>query len=258
MRMDNLLIECDNLKGLAYLRDDLGLSGKVDLVYIDPPFATGGSFSVDKDGRVATISTSIGGATAYEDNILGDKFIAYLRERVSIIYDLLSDSGSFYLHIDYKIGHYVKLMLDDIFGEENFRNDISRIKCNPKNFSRIGYGNIKDMVLYYTKSSAAIWNGGNDEASDDVWCFKDPQSPIYPTEKNHEMLRHIIRRSSNPESVVLDCFAGSGATLKCASELGRHWIGMDKSELAISTIRESMDAHGLFADEFTQYKYLEL
>ena len=62
------------------------------------------------------------------------------------------------MHIDYKIGHYVKVIMDEVFGIDNFRNDIARIKCNPKNFNRIGYGNIKDSVLFYSKSKNPIWN----------------------------------------------------------------------------------------------------
>jgi adenine-specific DNA-methyltransferase len=69
-----------------------------------------------------------------------------LRERLILLRELLSEQGSIYLHIDYKIGHYVKVMMDEVFGIENFRNDITRIKCNPKNFDRVGYGNIKDLI----------------------------------------------------------------------------------------------------------------
>ena len=74
----------------------------------------------------------------------------FIRERLVFLKELLSDKGSIYLHIDYKIGHYIKILMDEIFGIENFRNDISRIKCNPKNFSHKGYGNIKryDIVLF--------------------------------------------------------------------------------------------------------------
>ena len=153
----NLLIKGDNLEALQWLLNN-GYRGKIDLVYIDPPFATGGTFAVDADGRVATISKSSDSEIAYTDTLKGKEFIAFLRERVQLIYELLSESGSFYLHIDYKIGHYVKVMLDEIFGIENFRNDITRIKCNPKNFDRIGYGNIKDLILFYTKGKKPIWN----------------------------------------------------------------------------------------------------
>lgn len=114
-------------------------------VYIDPPFATGGNFTIT-EGRAATISNSKNGTLAYADVLKGECFIQFLKERLLLIKDLLSDRGSVYLHIDYKIGHYVKVMMDDVFGIGNFRNDITRIKCNPKNFKRIGYGNIKDLM----------------------------------------------------------------------------------------------------------------
>ena len=145
--MNNLLIHGDNIVAMKQLLDD-GYKGKIDLVYIDPPFATGGVFGVDSDGRVATISKSNDSTIAYKDTLVGQEFIEFLRERVVLIRELLSDKGSLYLHIDYKIGHYVKVMLDEVFGIDNFRNDITRIKCNPKNFSRVGYGNIKDMILF--------------------------------------------------------------------------------------------------------------
>ncbi len=336
--MKNLLIQGDNLEALRYLRDKLGLKGKIDLVYIDPPFATGGEFRIDENGRVATISRSAKGTVAYSDKLIGEDFIEFLRERVSVIHELLSERGSLYLHIDYKIGHYVKVMLDGIFGIENFRNDITRVKCNPKNFSRIDYGNIKDMILFYTKGKNPIWhepkipmteeeiarlyskidkNGrryttvpihapgetkggfssqkfkgispppgrhwrcsvkeleeldrqgliewsskGNPRrinyADDhltkklqDIWTFKDPVRPIYPTEKNHEMLVTIIKASSDENSIVMDCFAGSGGTLVEANRLNRRWIGVDLSESAIATVRENLKTQcSIFADDY--------
>lgn len=342
--MKNLLIKGENLDALIHLRDGLNLRGKVDLVYIDPPFATGGEFKTDASGRVATISKADDGNLAYSDKLKGREFIEFLRERVQVIYDLLSEQGSFYLHIDYKIGHYVKVMLDEVFGMDNFRNDITRIKCNPKNFSRIGYGNIKDMILFYTKGKKPIWheprlpmteaeiavlytktdkagrryttvpihapgetkdgkscqpfkgilppkgrhwrcsveeleeldrqgliewsstgnprkiNYADDHQTkkmQDIWEFKDPMSPIYPTEKNHEMLHTIISASSNEGSVVLDCFAGSGGTLVEAMKLGRTWIGVDKSPIAIQTIQNNIAGNASFFSD-TAYDFLDL
>jgi len=69
----------------------------------------------------------------------------------------------------------------------------------------------------------------------DIWEFKDPPRPSYPTEKNLEMLRTIVATSSTPDSIVLDCFAGSGTTLVAADQLNRSWIGIDRSEIAIKT-----------------------
>ena len=153
----SLLIHSDNIEGLNYLLNSKELKGKIDLVYIDPPYATGGNFTIS-DGRATTVSSSRNGNIAYTDTLKGVEFIEFLRTRLILLKELLSEQGSIYLHIDYKIGHYVKVMMDEVFGIENFRNDITRIKCNPKNFDRIGYGNVKDMILFYSKSSNPIWN----------------------------------------------------------------------------------------------------
>ncbi len=82
----------------------------------------------------------------------------------------------------------------------------------------------------------------------DVWTFKDPQKPIYPTEKNHDMLKLIISQSSLKDSIVLDCFAGSGVSLLCAEELGRKWIGIDQSDEAINIISRRMNSQYTFID----------
>ncbi len=343
--MENLLIKGDNEKALQYLLEKGGLRGKIDLVYIDPPFATGGKFTIT-NGRASTISNSKNGQLAYSDTLKGKDFIEFLKTRLLLIRELLSERGSIYLHIDYKIGHYVKVMMDEVFGMENFRNDITRIKTNPKNFNRIGYGNIKDMVLFYTKTSNPIWNEPREKYSkadierlfpktdengrryttvpihapgetkkgksnqkfkgllppkgrhwrtdvetlekwdkdgliewsskgnprkiiyaderegkrvQDIWEFKDPQYPVYPTEKNQEMLDLIIRTSSVENSIVLDAFCGSGTTLKSAHLLGRKWIGIDESDLAIEAVRKKLDE--IQGDLFVgkpHYQFLEL
>ena len=324
--MKNLLIKGNNIQGLNYLLEDRALKGKIDLVYIDPPFATGGNFTIT-DGRASTISNSRNGDIVYSDKLIGKDFIEFLRERLILIKELLSEQGSIYLHIDYKTGHYVKIMMDEVFGIKNFRNDITRVKCNPKNFNRLGYGNVKDLILFYTKSSNPIWNEprqtyteddieklfsktdkqgrryttvpihapgetengksnhpfkgimppkgrhwrtdvetlerwdkegliewsstGNprkiifaDEREgkrvQDIWEFKDPQYPTYPTEKNPGLLNLIVRTSSNSDSIVLDCFCGSGTTLKSAQINGRKWIGIDQSEQAIKAAIEKL------------------
>jgi len=134
-----------------------GLRGKVDLVYIDPPFATNNVFR-HNDERTSHISSSHSDAVAYSDTLLGPEYLEFLRERLIFLRELMSQRASLYLHIDGKIGHHVKLIMDEAFGIENFRNDITRIKCNPKNFSRRAYGNIKDLILFYTRSDEYIWN----------------------------------------------------------------------------------------------------
>lgn len=333
--MNNLLIKGENLDVMRYLIQKKGLAGKVDLIYTDPPFATNINFTIS-NGRASTISNSSKGEVAYSDKILGKDFIEFLRGRLLLMRELLSPKGSIYLHTDYKIGHYVKVMMDEVFGIENFRNDITRIKCNPKNFKRIGYGNIKDMILFYTKTDKPIWHEPKEPYSDgdierlfakidkdgrryttvpihapgesatskpfkgimpppgrhwrtdvrtlekwdeegliewsekgnprkkvyaderdgkraqDVWTeYKDPQYPMYPTEKNMGFIELIMKTSSNVGSIVMDPFCGSGTTLEVASSLSRQWIGIDKSDLAINVTKKRLhDDNSLFGSSF--------
>lgn len=314
----NLLIQGDNLPALKALLYDYNLAAKIDLIYIDPPFSTNNTFRAGSR-RAQTISMNSKDKVAYTDTLTGDAFLEFIRERLVVAKELMSEKGSIYLHIDYKIGHYIKIIMDEIFGQHNFHNDITRIKCNPKNFDRKSFGNIKDLILFYTKSSKNIWNQcytaytqddinrlfkktkngrayattplhapgetrngatsknfkgipvpegrhwrcppseleeldnqGRIEWSrnnvprkivyadeqpgkkaQDIWDFKDPQYPKYPTEKSLELLKRIVRASSNENSLVLDFFCGSGTTLAAAESLSRRWIGIDSSPAAI-------------------------
>lgn len=319
----NILIYGDNILGLSYVLEHY--QNKVDLIYIDPPFNTENNFYVD-GSRCNTISQNKNGVIAYSDKMDLHDYLEFLKERLILMKNLLSDKGSIYLHIDQKVGHYVKVLMDEIFGIKNFKNDITRIKSNPKNFYRKAYGNEKDIILFYSKNYMKnIWNdiripldqkeiekrfkkvdnngrlyttiplhapgstkngitsqpwrglsvpegrhwrtnpeefdkldrqgliewssNGNprikkfaDEHAgkkiQDIWCFKDPQNPIYPTQKNSKMIEQIILQSSNQGSIVLDCFAGGGTTLLCAEKLGRKWIGIDNSIIAIDIIKK--------------------
>ena len=150
-----VLIHGDNLEVLQRLGDDL--VGAVDLIYIDPPFATSNEFRVGESVG-STMSAPKDWELAYSDTFTLDAYLEFLKPRIAAARDTLRDSGSFYIHTDIKVGHYVKVLMDEIFGRQNFRNEITRIKCNPKNFERKGFGNIKDTILFYTKGSDYIWN----------------------------------------------------------------------------------------------------
>lgn len=161
----NSLIFGDNLLTLNCLLEDPKIAGNVKLVYIDPPFATNQAFR--SGSRTATISAKDDDEIAYLDNLVGAEFLEFLRHRLILLRELLSQDGSIYLHIDSKMGHYVKVLMDEVFGKDNFINDISRIKCNPKNFSRKGYGNIKDLILFYSKTRNFIWNEPRQEMTEE-------------------------------------------------------------------------------------------
>jgi len=143
-------IKGDNFEVMASLLSS-GFAGKVDLIYIDPPFNTNQVFTVD-DSHISTISRASSSLVAYSDNMSQSEYLEFLRERLLLLRELLSEQGSIYLHIDCKMGHYVKMIMDEVFGANNFINDISRIKSNPKNFKRKAYGNQKDVVYFYAKN----------------------------------------------------------------------------------------------------------
>lgn len=132
----NLLIFDDNLNAMQNLLQNplqnqvKSFKNSIDLVYIDPPFGTNHIFRLG-----STMSASLDSQIAYKDKFSLESYLEFLYYRLVLIKELMSEKGSLYLHIDDKVGHYVKILCDEVFGREHFINDITRIKCNPKNFS---------------------------------------------------------------------------------------------------------------------------
>ncbi|MEB3882120.1 site-specific DNA-methyltransferase [Lyngbya sp. CCY1209] len=143
---DKRLYFGDSLDVLRLLASEPEICGNVDLIYIDPPFATQSHFLSRKQSK------------AYEDTLTGAAFVEFLRDRILLLHKLLSNTGSIYLHLDEKMVFEMKLIMDEIFGSSNYRNLIVRKKCNPKNYTRKTYGNIADFILFYTKSERYTWN----------------------------------------------------------------------------------------------------
>ncbi|MGN0706834.1 MAG: site-specific DNA-methyltransferase [Faecalibacterium sp.] len=135
----------DNLDVLLYLLNN-GYKGKIRLVYIDPPFATTSVF-VNRDQE-----------HAYSDYLSGGEFVEFLRKRLILIRELLADDGSIYLHLDNKMAFTMKLIMDEIFGENNCRAFITRKKCSTKNYTKNTYGNISDYIMFYSKTDEYVWN----------------------------------------------------------------------------------------------------
>ena len=138
------------------------LAGKIDLIYIDPPFATGADFSINmKVGDAEwTKEASIIEEKAYRDTWGKglDSYLQMLYERLVLMRDLLADNGSIYVHLDWHVGHYVKMVLDEVFGRENFRSEITWKRLTYKQTQVKGYGVLHDTILYYTKSNEFVWN----------------------------------------------------------------------------------------------------
>ena len=149
-RWRNLLVWGDNLLALRELLADqqgpnrFGTRGKIKLIYIDPPFATRQDFMKDKE-------------KAYRDKVLGAQFIEFLRRRLILLREVLADDGSIYVHLDTKKGHYIKGVLDEVFGEENFINQIIWRRLSAHN-DAVKYGPVHDMIFFYTKREDYVWN----------------------------------------------------------------------------------------------------
>jgi DNA modification methylase len=203
-------------------------------------------------------------------------------ERLLLLKELLSETGSIYVHLDWHVGHYIKILMDEIFGEENFVNEIVWHYISggapEKNFNRK-----HDVILFYSKSKNYKFNllkelkkkyedidkskiledekgkfvwyikpGTNPKVPkgvksyiegivDDVWEIPiiNPQAiereigGLFQTQKPEALLERIIKASSDPGDIVLDCFIGSGTTAAVAQKLGRRWIGCDINKGAV-------------------------
>lgn len=306
----NLLITAENLHGLATLLE-MKRGGRLKcadgtdgarLVYIDPPFSTRLEFKAKQRQK------------AYKDKVIGAEFIEALRKRLILLRELLTEDGSIFVHLDWKKAHYIKVVMDEVFGEENFLNDIvwnyggRGAKHIAGQFSRN-----HDIILWYRKSGSHVFNqlsigrrvpkkgsgfkqdengrwfktsprgdytdgsmaalekegrvyttrNGTmrvkyflredgehlieDKLVGDVWDdipdamhLSESEKTGYPTQKPEALLERIIKVSSNPGDMVLDCFAGAGTTLSVAEKLGRRWVGIDSGTLAGHTIEKRL------------------
>ncbi len=250
-----LLIKGNNLDVMVSLLNEY--KGKIDLIYIDPPYLTGLNFKT-KDGKFA-----------YTDKFTLDDYLQFIYERLFLMSLLLKDTGSIYVHVDYRTSAYIRLIMDEIFGEENFRNEIIWCYTGPSN-SRKYFARKHDSIFFYSKSNEYTFNvqripyvklqtgksngifkedytlneGG--KVVEDWWQDITPVGRIpkqlvgYPTQKPEALLERIIKASSNEGDLVADFFCGSGTTLAVAQKLNRDWIGVDMGDESIKTIKDRM------------------
>ena len=161
---NNLVIRGECLSACAYLRDK-GIF--VDLIYVDPPFASGADYAkkvyIRRNPKVAAAiaqaesELDIEELKAFEEKMYGDvwdkeRYLNWMYENLMAMKSIMSDEASIYVHLDYHIGHYVKILMDEIFGEDNFRNEIIWKRSTAHNDST-GFANLHDCIFYYTKSS---------------------------------------------------------------------------------------------------------
>jgi len=302
----NTLYTNDNLYVLSGLNSE-----SVDLIYLDPPFNTKRMYSAPVGSKAAGASFkdmwTWKDVDEYYLDSLADNFpalakyiasigaihskpmmayLTYMAQRIVEMYRILKNTGSFYLHCDSTASHYLKSLLDGIFGKQGFRNEI--VWCyrgggSPKN----SFGRRHDTIFRYSKSDELIFNAdavrvpyqaeginrkddamwgkhkGKDTAykphplgkiPEDWWVINilnanDPERTGYPKQKPLALLKRIILASSNEGDIVMDPFCGCATTCVAAQQLGRKWIGIDieKQPVKILIERLSNDA-GLFKD----------
>ncbi|MCX5854993.1 MAG: site-specific DNA-methyltransferase [Deltaproteobacteria bacterium] len=147
----NMLIFGDNLMALKSLYEDqrgpdkYGTKNKIKLIYIDPPFSTKKDYMKDRE-------------KAYRDKIIGAQFIEFLRKRLILMREILADDGSIYVHLDWKKGHYIKSIMDEVFGEYNFINEIIWHYFGFKRSTSANFPRKHDSIFAYCKSGQRIWN----------------------------------------------------------------------------------------------------
>lgn len=279
----NLLLRGECLSACAYLKEQ-GI--EVDLVYIDPPFASGADYAkkvyLRRNPKIAEMlegeneiemSEDFNG---FEEKMYGDiwnkeDYLNWMYENLTAIKSVMSENASIYVHLDWHIGHYVKILMDEIFGEENFQREIiwrigwiSGYKSSVENWVRN-----HDTIFFYTKSSDYTFNkeyiqysneyvrrdgskpNGKGIPIEDTWnCSKDDvldsinlmsfsnEKADYATQKPEALLERIIKASSDENMIVADFFGGSGVTAAVAQKLNRRFIHCDIGINSIQTTRD--------------------
>ncbi|MDB4940897.1 MAG: modification methyltransferase [Labilithrix sp.] len=295
------LVHGDNRRALAELAGEL--AGKVTLAYLDPPFLTGRAFeAIVKDPEVKPRDRSGPLKARAKTFAFDDRWssrAAYLEsigQRLVLLRELLAPHGSVVVHVDPKTSHYVKVMGDEIFGEDAFASEIiwryRRWPSKTPNFQRV-----HDVLLRWRKdpevkprfnqpyeplaaSTVATWGTNKQRAvvekdgrrarsstteevskgvpMGDVWEI-GVLAPVsrertgYPSQKPEALLERLVHALSDEGDIVLDPYAGSGTTLAVAARLGRKFVGIDQSEVALTIAKRRLEDLGL---RFTTADYL--
>ncbi len=303
MTITNTLYTNDNLFILHGLNSD-----SVDLIYLDPPFNSKRTYSAPVGSKSAGASfkdmwTWQDVNDAYLDKLIEKypslvrfiqsieqihskgmmAYITYMTQRIIEMHRILKDTGSIYLHCDPTASHYLKIILDEIFGRKNFLNEIMW-SYSTGGISKKHYARKHDIIFFYSKSANYFFNlpkvetrdakrfNLNDEdgrkyyekagnryyldngvAVRDVWDIHPIRNTSkertgYPTQKPLALLHRIIKASSKEGDVVLDPFCGCATTCVAAQQLGRKWIGVDIEKQAAMVLIERLEKDGNIDD----------
>lgn len=282
----NRLIYGDNLLSMqALLAGDESsglepLRGKVNLIYIDPPFDSKADYRTkislphNQITQKPTTFEQFGYSDLWQKGTVS--YLEYMYPRLVLMKELLSETGSIYVHIDWHVGHYLKILLDDIFGKENFRNEIVWIYTRMGTKGQKIFSRAHDNVYWYSKNNSWIFNldevrlpysegslarqgyqlnrlgsgiskqgvtvlnniGKCPEDWFDIPYLRGNERVDYATQKPEKLLERIIKASSNEGDLVCDFFGGSGTTAAVAERLGRRWITTDIGKPACLVMRK--------------------
>ena len=285
---ENMIIRGECVSACAYLKEN---NIKVDLVYIDPPFASGADYAktvyirrnpkVAESIKKAEETLDIEELKTFEEKMYGDvwnkeAYLNWMYENLMAIKSVMDDNASIYVHLDWHIGHYVKILMDEIFGEDNFINEIIWSYKTGGNGSK-SFSKKHDTLFLYSKNSDYIFNtikektivdkskGYNpnteqfiDEDGNtcvmtnvrDVWDLQHinmhdfVERVGYATQKPERLLERVIKASSDETMIVADFFGGSGVTAKVANDLNRKFIHCDIGINSIETTRDRLLSAG--------------
>jgi len=271
----NLVIQGDNLPTIAALPDDA-----FQLIYLDPPFNTGRTQSrqaittkrSDEGARTGfqgrSYETIKGTLTQYDDRFAD--YWAFLEPRLIEAWRLLNDTGTLYLHLDFREAHYAKVVLDALFGRDSFLNEIiwaydygarATKKWPSKHDTILVY--VKNPKTYYFDNESVdrepymapglvtAEKAERGKLPTDVWWHTivsptGKEKTGYATQKPEGILRRIIQASSKPGDWVLDFFAGSGTTGSVAGKLDRRFVLVDQNPAAIAVMQSRLPHNTLF------------
>jgi len=263
----NKLYWGDNLQVMSHLIKEF--RGKIDLIYMDPPFDDKADYKKKIEIRGQELKND---STSFEEKQYGDiwtndAYQQFMYERFVLLKELLSNTGSIYLHCDWHKSHYLRMLMDEVFGSDNFLNEIIWL-YKTGGASKDSWAKKHDNIFVYTKNlghhtfnlqkeKSFMMHKYGFTKSDfkideetglqysmvycrDVWELASVGSATservdYPTQKPEALLERIIKASSNPGDTIFDCFMGSGTTQAVAMKLGRRFIGADINLGAIQT-----------------------
>lgn len=267
----NRIFHGDNLEFMEILIEE-GYENSIDLIYIDPPYMSASNYHaktvIESQGSKQTISR-----LAFEDtwNYDSENYLTHVYPRLKAMYKMLKDNGSIFVHLDFHISHYVKVLLDEIFTPEAFINEI--VWCySGGSGSRNHFHRKHDLILWYSKTDQYIFNPqyrpyseatmqrGLTKVKGDRYKLKEQGALLndwwtdigkilsptayenlkFPTQKPIMLLERLVATASHPGGLVGDFYCGSGTTAQVCHQMGRKYIVCDNNPIAIQTCMQRM------------------